>query len=103
MEFWMCTTMPCSKPASDAWSEALGIPRGYGMPIRVRRHFRGALMTVMDTESVRAVAQPAEFFVIGSDYHRAVDRAALMFSKNGVLKAGDLDDLFISKDKHAKP
>jgi hypothetical protein len=102
MEFWTCTTLGCSKEAGNAWCTALGIPTGYGMPVRLRRYFRGQMMTVMETESVKTISKPADFFIIGSDYHRAVDRASLMFSKNGVLKAGDLDDLFISKEKQPK-
>lgn len=103
LEFWIWNTAPCSKAASDAWSTALGLPTGYGLPIRLRRYFREQMMTVMDTDSAKAATKPAEFFLITSDYHRAVDRASLMFSKNGVLKAGDLDDLFISNDKQKKP
>jgi len=102
MEFWTCSHTPCDKAASDAWSTALGVPPGYGLPLRVRRTFRQRSMTVMDVISVQQVTKPAEFFVLDSSFHRATDRAALMFSKDGVLKAADLDDLFISKDKPPK-
>ncbi|HEY9716837.1 MAG TPA: hypothetical protein V6C69_05190 [Trichormus sp.] len=103
MEFWTWSGAPCGKAASDAWCTALGLPTGYGLPVRLRRYFRGQMMTVMDTESAKTVSKPSDFFIISSDYHRAVDRASLMFSKTGVLKAGDLDDLFISKEKQLKP
>jgi hypothetical protein len=98
-EFWTCTDTPCDRAGADALSKAMGVPTGYGVPIRVRRLFRKQWITTANVTGAKQVTKPADFFDLDPTYQRAADRAALMFSKNGALKAHDLDDLFLVPTK----
>jgi hypothetical protein len=98
-EFWTCRNTPCDMASADAWSKAMGVPVGYGLPIRVRRLIRKKWITTADVTGARKVTKPADFFDLDPTYNRASDRAALMFSKNGALNSHDLDDLFMLPPK----
>jgi hypothetical protein len=100
LEWWSCTETPCDKKASDAWSKHLGLPVGYGLPVRIRRMMDGAFKTTMCITSAAPATKPADFFALNPDFHRVTDQTSLMFSKGGgKLKAADIDDLFIMPTK----
>lgn len=81
VEWWSCTETPCDKKACDAWSKHLGVPVGYGLPVRIRRMMGGTFVTTMCVTSAAPATKPTDSSVSAPTIAASVIRRRSCFRR----------------------